>query len=364
MKTFIKTSNNKIHTFDLVCLYTASVFSCIFASSILLEVYKLFTPYIFAVISAFILYFLFINEKTKIAESRKEKITFRLFIPFVVTLATTVIGVYFLTNKSIENNINISNNNSQIILNIEAKYQTKIDSINTLDYYKTNDYTTLTNQIKDFKKFTFDTTQRRINKSMVNNIYNQISQNKAKFDTSKVNQIKSLTNLKNLELNKANVNTSNKFIQSKLNNFISWFCIILSILLETTIFTLNRKLGEKLRNIENLHENNSNIADYNLYRNMLNFIYEIHNVESIISFKMLQHSYFAKKNNLDFENIKEIYDTYISIGLLEKYTDIEAEEQQEEQTEPQEKKTPKYQIKFTKKEALKRFDKCFEYTLQ
>ena len=363
MKTIISNSKKSkgISLVSLILTYTASAFSVIFASSIILEAKTFLNFYLFILLCAFLAYFLFINEKTKFDESRKEKPNFiRLLIPFVVTFCSTVIGIYLLTNKTFDNNINISNQKSELTLNIESKYTHKIDSVNTLDYYNTQDYVILTAQIKDFKKFTYDTTQRKFNKSMVITLQNQIIANKAKFDTNKDNQIKSITQLKTLEINKTNVNTANSFKVSGKHNFISFIFIVFSILLELSIFTLNKKIGEKQRSIE-VFANTPEVKDFLLYRSMLNFIYEIYTSGEIINLKAIQYSYFAKKNKLEFDQVKDIYETYISIGILEKYVDFEAENNNIYNVETE--KKAQYEIKFTKTQALKRFDKCFEYVL-
>jgi hypothetical protein len=360
MKTIINNSKKSkgISLLSFILTYTASAFSIIFASSIVFEAKTFLNFYLFILLCGFLAYFLFINEKTKIDESRKLKPNYiRLFIPFLVTFCSTVIGIYLLTNKTFDNNINISNQKSELTYNIELKYNHKIDSINTLDYYNTNDYAILTTQIKEFKKFTFDTIQRKFNKTMVANLYTQIINNKAKFDANKDNQVKSITQLKTAESNKANINTANNFKVSGKHNFISFFFVCLSILLEFTIFTLNRNIGKKLIEL-NEYTQTENVKDFLLYRNMLNFIYEIYTSGDIINFNTINYSYFAKKNNLEFTKVKEIYDTFISVGILEKFTDFE-----NENNDIEKKEKTKFEIKFNKNQALKRFDKCFEYVL-
>jgi len=351
MKNLIKETNKKSLTiFDYIVAYTASAFSVLFALSIVLEIKNTVSGYLAIMLCLFLVFFLLFNESMKIKESRKQnpKI-FNLLFSFLVTISLSTMGGYFWTNKSHETNKKLSEGKDISILNISQKYTFKIDSIKNIDFYQTNQYKELNNQIKFHKAKSILTIEERTERNnQISELFKQINTQKESFEQSKKDQIAELNNLKQSELSLSNTKINNDYKDLTKNNFISFIFVILIMITEFLIYYMNKEIGIKKAKMLELTKS-KNFKDYRLYRSMIDFIFEIHSKGDKINIKTIGHSYFAQRNKLSPDTTKAIYDSFIIMGLLEKSIDIEERD---------------YIIKFDKKTTLKKFDKCFEIIME
>ena len=107
--------------------FIASVFSVIFALSIVFELRNIVSGFVLAFLIVFIVLFLILNEKLKVENVRKlykgnKKGIIPFGLTFVISVTLSSIGIYLWTNKSMDAKIEVSESTiSQEIL-IQKSY--------------------------------------------------------------------------------------------------------------------------------------------------------------------------------------------------------------------------------------------------
>ena len=359
--------------------YTFSLFSIIFASQIAFELKSsLETKELVYIFISFVIFFLIINEGIKIFQCRKIKSNgnvlniFILIFTFSLSLSLSGLGVYFMSNSSLKVNIDNSFNKDNSINNINIKYASKLDSIQNLEYFTTNEYIYLSNQIKSLKRGK----KSIVNKAKIDSLSIQINEGKKIFDTNKKEKLIEYNNAKASELKLANTKYNNTNKQNKKNNAVSYIFITLVIISEFMIFFINNKIGEMkkanvIKNIMVIRKKEESNKEYLKARKLLTYLYTVRGKGDDFSIKTLQYSIVTDSylsndikdyNNITIENELDIERYNIAKPAFDLIVNFQLAERNEDE-EYKDKKEKHYLLKYNKKQALKIFDKIYSLSL-
>ena len=317
--------------------YIASMFSVIFAYSIIYELKASMSTLSLIIVSAFLLFFLLVNEFLKITNIRKVyKGIKSSLIPFTCTFLISVsiatISIYFLTNKSQKLNDNNIVSKSIEVNNIEQKYSLKIDSLQSKNRFEsTDEYFNLKSNLEYWQnRKALTLNERNEINSNITNIQNQIKDSKLKHDLLINNLVNNYNKLKESELLILDTKHSKSNNEIKTTNFLTYLLIIIMLIVELGIIYLNKFIAENevkefefsqsplskkyvlgkyiLENIY-LHKSENNTTNINVAK----FCYElINNVQK-----------WDETTLNKWDELKGIYNLYIALGILDKGESIE-----------------------------------------
>lgn len=360
--------NNKTKRLNIwlyIVTYSFNLFSVIFASQIALELKNtLPSQMLVFLFVGFTCFFLLVNEGIKIIQCQKDKPNiFILLFTFTLSLSLSGLGIFFMSNKTIENDINVSSNKSIGITNLTRNYTLKIDSIQNLDYNNTNEYKNYIQQINQNNSRPI-TKNYSIAKQKANEakIYALINKGNESFNTIKNNKINEFKQLQKAELSNINNNFTNINKSNKKKDFVSYIFVALVLISEFISFFLNTLIGKKERELIE-YTTNDNFNDYLVARNMLKYLFATNSENKEINIKVIQFSLFAKVNSLYNENdsklldydfnktkVKKMFDNFININII---TKVETNDNTEKY----------YKFIADEKTTLKNFDKIYKIIL-
>lgn len=377
LSSLFSSINWKIFGVKLIA-YTFSIFSVIFASQMAFELKSsLETKELVYLFVSFVIFFLIINEGIKINQCRKIKNNgnvlniFILIFTFSLSLSLSGLGVYFMSNKTLKVNIDNSFNKDNSVNNINLKYASKLDSIQNLDYFSTNEYIFISNQIKALKRG-----KKSIEKkAKIDSLSIQVNEGKKTFDNIKKDKLTEYNSAKNSELKLAETKYSNTNKENKKNNAVSYIFITLVIISEFMIFFINNKIGEMkktniIKNIMNIRKKEENHKEYLKTRKLLSYLYTVRSKGDDFSIKTLQYSIVTdsylsndvKSYGLSVENELDIERYNIVKGAFDIIVNFQLAERNDSE-EYKDKKEKHYILKYNKKQALRIFDKIYSLSL-
>jgi len=305
---------------DYLPALIVNIFSVLFSTSIILELRGVVNGWVLVLLSVFIIYFLIQNEVFKVKYIRKVfKGNKNALLPFVGTFVLSVslatMGMYFYTNKSNQIRDLGTLDKSEQLNQIRQKYQIQIDNINNLSYETSKSYEALQTELKYWKKASAnDVSERSEIRKHVDNIQIDISKQRDLFNTDKNSRINGLNNLMLSETTIAENKFTNKVNKSKTVDFISYVLLALILITEFSTIILNKNVVEKHAVIEQLID--SKLAKtYIIASNILSSLY-MTSKDGWISINNAKYSYANKDNVLSWDEIKQIYNNFISLGVL------------------------------------------------
>jgi len=303
---------------DYLPALIVNIFSVLFSTSIILELRGVVNGWVLILLSVFIIYFLIQNEVFKVKYIRKVfKGNKNALLPFVGTFVLSVslatMGMYFYTNKSNQIRDLGTLDKSEQLNQIRQKYQIQIDNINNLSYETSKSYEALQQELKYWKKASAnDIDERKDIRSKVNSIQNDINKQRDLFNIDKNSRINGLNNLMLSETTIAENKFTNKVNKSKTVDFISY--VLLILITEFSTIILNKNVVEKHNVVEQLID--SKLAKtYIIASNILSSLY-MTSKDGWISINNAKYSYANKDNVLSWDEIKQIYNNFISLGIL------------------------------------------------
>lgn len=325
------------HWSTQVPAYIASMFSVIFAYSIIYELRLSMSTLSLIIVSCFLLFFLLVNEYLKITNIRKAyKGIKSSIIPFTFTFLISVsiasISIYFLTNKTqIQSDNNLINKSIELN-NIEQKYSLKIDSIRSKNNYeKSNEYVTLKSNLEYWQARKAMTLIERneINANIVN-VQNQIADSKFKHNQNLDNIINSYVKLKESEILILDSKHSKNNNQAKTTNFLTYLLITIMLIVELGIIYLNKFIAEN--EVKEYEFSQSPLSKkYVLGKYILENIYLHKSENNTTNINVAKYCYELINNvqkwdetTLDkWDELKSIYNLYVALGILDKGEVIE-----------------------------------------
>jgi len=275
MKSIVSTiqynSNRKfVSGFDVIPSTIASVFSVIFALSIVFELRNLVEGFVLVLLGVFIVLFLVANEYVKVTMIK------RLFsdhvkgsvIPFAITFLLSAslssIGIWMWTNKTVEHK---DKNNVQMVMGlnkVNEKFDNKIDSIRLISFESTQEYKDLIKTIDYWKtRRAMDSDELKEIRTRLDNVQNTLNNKRTMFIERSNVQVESIVKRKED-----------------------------AIALEKTMFKVNE----------------------NKKRNLLDTMYLIKGNKDVIDIKQVSYSPLAK--GIEWKDLTIFYNSLIGMGIL------------------------------------------------
>ena len=312
--------------------YAASFFSVVFSTSIILELKESLGLFALILTGCFLVFFMLVNEALKITNIRKSfKGVKTALIPFIITFTISItiasISIYFLTNKTEKINDNAIINKSIELNKIEQKYGLKIDSIKSNNVYeKTTEYINLKSNLGYWQNRKAMTLIERneINTNILK-IENDINASKLNHNNSIDNIINNYNVLKQSEISILD-NSHNKTTNETKNiNFITYLLVVIMLIVELGIVYLNKFIAEDEVKEDEFSQSPLS-KKYVLGRYILETIYLHKDENNTTNINVAKYCYELINNisqwddtTLDkWNELKSIYNLYISLGILDK----------------------------------------------
>lgn len=319
-------SNKFITRWDYVPSLIANIFSVFFASTIILELRGTVDNYVLYVMASFIIIFLVWNEITKVSSVRKyfkghKSSLYPIIITFIISITLASIGIYFFTNKSITITNDSTIQKSIEITNLKTKYNTQISELNSKSFEFTTEYDALNKELKYWKTRTASSLEDRNDiRNKVAVLQTQIQKSRDIFTTDKNVQISSINDLLKQEIEVVNNKYNRTLSNTQKNNFITYIFLILIIVTEISTILLNKKVAEKLIQKEQFL-NSDMVNDYLLTRKIFFNLYINRNQSTnMITLNKARNTNIGQ--SIEFETLKNHYNTLITIGVLEGFKEI------------------------------------------
>lgn len=333
-KTFIKMKAKNLTTivrekntiklmkfFDYVPPVMANIFSVVFATSIIFEIKDILSGPMVALLSVFIVLFLVQNEIVKVKEIRKvftggnKNSLIPFLITFIISISLSSIGMYFYTNKSNEIKDNSTIEKNIAINDIDQKYNEKLDALYNKNFEESPDGIRILEELNYWKSKSSATLEERTEiRERIDNLQKTLMGQKVVFNETKNKQIKELKDLaeneKNIELSKFD----GKVNKTKTNDFISYIFLSMILIVEFATIVLNKNLVEKTKYVDQFVSSKF-AKKYLISSNMLSALY-LSAKNNMVNINNAKYSFVNKDNLLEWDEIKEIYNIFISIGIL------------------------------------------------
>jgi len=306
--------------FDYIPSIIANIFSVIFSTSIIFELNGIVDNITLMVLSVFIILFLIQNEIIKVKEIRKvfagsKNALLPFTITFIISISLATIGMYFYTNKSteIKHNSEITNNINST--NLDLKYEAQYNEINSKTYESTEEFKYFNNELKYWKKLNAATLIERSEiRSKVEGIQKDLYNNRLKFENNIKEQINRINILKNNEKKVLSSKLNNDIDKTRKNDFITYIFLSLILITEFSTIVLNKNIVEK-QNVVKKFVDSKLAKTYIVASNLLTTLY-MSAKNNVVNINNAKYSYANKDNCLEWEEIKTIYNNFISLGIL------------------------------------------------
>jgi len=305
---------------DYVPAFIANTFSVIFSTSIIFELRGIVSGYVLSLLSVFIVLFLIQNEVIKVKEIRKvfsgsKNALLPFSITFIISVSLATIGMYFFTNKASEIKDQSTINKTIEINNIDNKYQISYNDVQSKTYESTDEFKTINKELNYWKRASAATLEERTGiRNKVENLQNVLNTNRTKFESNKINDLKRIENLISNEKTVINAKFESNMNKTETNNFITYIFLTLILITEFSTIVLNKNIVEK-RNFVNEFTNSKIAKTYLISSNLLITLY-MSAKDKWVNINNAKYSYANKDNLLQWEDIKTVYNNFISLGIL------------------------------------------------
>ncbi|MFP4019836.1 MAG: hypothetical protein ACLFUH_11370 [Bacteroidales bacterium] len=321
--------------------------------------------WLIGVLSVFILFFLIVNETIKIKSIKtvhngNNKALLSFIFTFVISIALSGTGIYLWVNKTQEINSQSMKNKTEQVNEVKSKYTQEIEKIKSKSFEDTKEFLNLKESLDYWKSRSAGTLDERTEiRETVKNIQDNINKERKEFNEEKKSLIKEKQNELQSKLDVIDVEFNNQSKEVNRNNLLTYILFSLVIIVEFAIVYLNNSIAKKENEILNL-KNSDEVNKYLIGRKILETLYLTSNVsengEYFTDINKAKYSYVNKRNNLQWEDIAEIYNLYIDLGILDNGSTVQPKNENR-------KGLIKNVIQMEKSEALKKYDVFHEIAL-
>lgn len=315
-----KNSVKLLKAIDHVPPLVANFFSVIFATSIILELKDLLSGIVLILLAIFIILFLIQNEIIKVREIRKvfsgsKNSLLPFLITFIISIFLSSIGMWFYTNKSTEIKDNSTIERNIQLSEIDQKYSTKFDALYSKSFEETTEYQSINQELIYWKSKSAATLEERnLIRQRIDNLQNEIIEQKAIFNKNKNKQIEQLKQMSENEKDIVISQFDNSMNRTKTNDFVSYIFLSLILITEFATIILNKNLVDKGRFVNEFAESKF-AKKYLIASNLITALYlSARNKE--VNINNAKYSLANKDNVLEWGEIKELYNIFISLGIL------------------------------------------------
>jgi hypothetical protein len=285
-----------------------------------MELRGIVNGYVLILLSVFIVLFLIQNEIIKVKEIRKlfsgsKNALLPFSITFLISVCLATIGMYFFTNKTseIKDQSNITKNIE--ISAVDNKYQVLYDNIQSKNFESTDEYKSINNELLYWKHSqAADISERSEIHRKIENLQNVLNTNRTKFEQNKNLDLKRLENLSVNDKSVITARFEGTMNRTGTNNFITYIFLSLILITEFSTIVLNKNIVEK-RNYVDQFTTSKIAKTYLIASNLLTTLY-MSARDSWVNINNAKYSYANKDNVLSWDEIKTIYNNFISLGIL------------------------------------------------
>ena len=349
----------------------ASVFSILFAMSIVYELRNHVDLWLLIMLSIFISFFLIVNEVIKVRSikamyNNKLKSLLTFLFTFILSLSLSTIGIYLWVNKT--DNINSESLISKAVESNDLKsyYRMQIDSIRNNKFESTKEYNDLNKSLSFWKSRKATDLEERANiRENIIKIENQIQTNRKEYYDTQKRSISNLENELQSKLDIVDVKFTNQSKEVNKNNFLTYILLTLIIVVEFAIIYLNNNIA-KVETEFIQYTNNDVVKKYKVGRKLLECLFLTSNrvvkddnsTELITNINKAKYSHVNKLENLQWEDLIELYNLYIDLDILDRGFVKKKDESDENGV-----LTNKFQVEDIES-ALKRYDQYYNVILK
>lgn len=349
----------------------ASVFSILFAMSIVYELRNHVDLWLLIMLSIFISFFLIVNEVIKVRSikamyNNKLKSLLTFLFTFILSLSLSTIGIYLWVNKT--DNINSESLISKAVESNDLKsyYRMQIDSIRNNKFESTEEYNDLNKSLSFWKSRKATDLEERANiRENIIKIENQIQTNRKEYYDNQKLSISNLENELQSKLDIVDVKFTNQSKEVNKNNFLTYILLTLIVVVEFAIIYLNNNIA-KVETEFIQYTNNDVVKKYKVGRKLLECLFLTSNrvvkddnsTELITNINKAKYSHVNKLENLQWEDLIELYNLYIDLDILDRGFVKKKDESDENGV-----LTNKFQVENIES-ALKRYDQYYNVILK
>jgi hypothetical protein len=349
----------------------ASVFSILFAMSIVYELRNHVDLWLLIMLSIFISFFLIVNEVIKVRSikamyNNKLKSLLTFLFTFILSLSLSTIGIYLWVNKT--DNINSESLISKAVESNDLKsyYRMQIDSIRNNKFESTEEYNDLNKSLSFWKSRKATDLEERANiRENIIKIENQIQTNRKEYYDNQKRSISNLENELQSKLDIVDVKFTNQSKEVNKNNFLTYILLTLIVVVEFAIIYLNNNIA-KVETEFIQYTNNDVVKKYKVGRKLLECLFLTSNrvvkddnsTELITNINKAKYSHVNKLENLQWEDLIELYNLYIDLDILDRGFVKKKDESDENGV-----LTNKFQVEDIES-ALKRYDQYYNVILK
>jgi len=349
----------------------ASVFSILFAMSIVYELRNHVDSWLLIMLSIFISFFLIVNEVIKVRSikamyNNKLKSLLTFLFTFILSLSLSTIGIYLWVNKT--DNINSESLITKAVESNDLKsvYRTQIESIRNNEFESSNQYKQLSEDLTFWRnRRAADVEERDKIRDNIVRIENQIQTNRKEYNDNQNLSISNLENELQSKLDIVDVKFTNQSKEVNKNNFLTYILLTLIVVVEFAIIYLNYNIA-KVDTEFVQYTNNDIVKKYKVGRKLLESLFLTANrvdtgsgyTELITNINKAKYSYVNKLENLQWDDLIELYNLYIDLDILDRGFVKKKEESDETGV-----LTNKFQVENIES-ALKRYDQYYNVILK
>lgn len=298
--------------------FVASFFSVLFSLSILLELKKFTSIYVFIFMTIFVFLFLLYNESQKVESLRKVFVgkksnIITSLLTFCISVALSSIGLYFWVNTTIETtNTNNVKQQTEIRV-IDKHYQSKIDSVNNIQLNSP-----IYSELKERENVLLKTrhgNDKELRQQILNDIKdtrNKIDAIVKSFEAQKDNKIASLEKDRQSDIDIINATYNVQTSNMNKNNFLTGIFLILVLITEVVILMLAKEFAKEKSRYDNLRKL-PETQSFILYRKIISMVYATRNKDNTVSIKDIQ---FMPIKGLQWEMVKHLFNLMDSINII------------------------------------------------
>ena len=349
----------------------ASVFSILFAMSIVYELRNHVDSWLLIMLSIFISFFLIVNEVIKVRSikamyNNKLKSLLTFLFTFILSLSLSTIGIYLWVNKT--DNINSESLITKAVETNDLKsyYRMQIESIRNNEFEFSNQYKQLSEDLTFWRnRRAADVEERDKIRENIIRIENQIQTNRKEYNDNQNLSISNLENELQSKLDIVDVKFTNQSKEVNKNNFLTYILLTLIVVVEFAIIYLNYNIA-KVDTEFVQYTNNDIVKKYKVGRKLLEGLFLTANrvvmddnyTELITNINKAKYSYVNKLENLQWDDLIELYNLYIDLDILDRGFVKKKEESDETGV-----LTNKFQVEDIES-ALKRYDQYYNVILK
>lgn len=329
MKLIKELNKNKfnlgIDMFTNIVAKIASIFSVIFAMSIVFELRNHIDLWLVGLLSIFIAFFLIVNEVIKVKSiinlhNGNNKAFLSFIFTFIISIALSGTGIYLWVNKTEKINSKSLIDKTVKVNDIKSKYTKEFEEINSRSFEDTKEFLNLKKSLNYWENRSAATLEERTEiRNTIREIQNTINNNRKEFNSKQENLINEKENELNSKLKIVDVEFNNQSKEVNKNNFLTYILLTLVIIVEFAIIYLNNTIAKKEKDINNF-KNKDEVNKYSIGRKILESLYLTadSDKDNKLFTTIKKASYIGfKTSNLEWDDISELYNLYIDLGILD-----------------------------------------------